>query len=135
TENTSPLAKNPGQIAPEKKIRKCLTDIATIFTNQNRLDDKKAKELFGYLEDYPDEDWSNFIDKITLNAPSGNENYKELIYLIVPEYPSFKSWLFDIVKSVNPENISTSFLDEFRDRIIKILLLDDNNQETILKFQ
>ncbi|MEA5578255.1 hypothetical protein [Anabaena sp. UHCC 0451] len=136
TQNTSPLAKNPGQIAPDKKIRKCLTDIATIFTNQCRLDTTKTNDLFGYLKDYPDEDWSNFIDKTTLNAPSGNENYKELIYLIAPNHISSQKWLLKMVASLEMETKQASLFEDFRNKTINLLgLSEDNNQPTIPEFQ
>ncbi|MBE9259397.1 hypothetical protein, partial [Dolichospermum sp. LEGE 00246] len=63
TQNTSPLAKNPGQIAPNNKITTCLIDIAKIFTNQNKLNPKKTEELFGYLKDCSDADLYEIINE------------------------------------------------------------------------
>ncbi|BAZ83849.1 hypothetical protein [Dolichospermum compactum] len=93
--------------AKEKSIKSCLSSLANAF-NQNRLDDRKIQELFGYLRDYADADWTNCIDKTTLkNASSPHEIYPQLIYLVAPNNPSSKKWLLQMVESLEIDTKKT----------------------------
>ncbi|QSV63069.1 MAG: LMBR1 domain-containing protein [Dolichospermum sp. DL01] len=104
--STTATTKNSGQIVPDKKIRDCLKEIARIFADTYELDSKKTEELFEYLAKYPNETWSNFIDKATLKASDGNFNiiYKAEIYLLLPKEKS--SFLIEILNSTNFGNSS-----------------------------
>ncbi|HLP91203.1 MAG TPA: hypothetical protein VK184_21815 [Nostocaceae cyanobacterium] len=89
---------------PVDKIQRCLTDIARKYASQNKLDTKKAEELFGYIATYPNANWSAFIDQITIKSPTSKLSrvYKAEIYLLLPkEHPSF---LIEILKSINIDN-------------------------------
>ena len=68
TSVSTPTKENTTQTVPVQKIKKCLKDIAKIFADTDELDSKKTEELFEYLAKYPNENWSDFIDKTTLQA-------------------------------------------------------------------
>ena len=136
TQNTSPLAKNSGQIAPNNKITTCLIDIAKIFTNQNKLNSKKTEELFGYLKDCSDADLYEIINENMLKNSSYYEIYSQLVYLISPNHRSSQEWLSDMVISLEIETKKTSPFKYLRDKTRNILgLSEDHNQPTIPEFQ
>lgn len=104
--NTSTIetAQNSAQIVPSQKIRNCLREIAKIFADTNTLNSRKTEELFEYLAKFPNENWSNFIDQITLSAPSSNftKVYKAEIYLLLPK--ERYSLLIETLNSINIDN-------------------------------
>jgi hypothetical protein len=116
-------AKIPNQIPPatEKQIKYCLTGLA------NRLSPNKTQELFGYLRDYSDADWTNCIDKNTLKNASISDIYPQLIYLIAPNDKSSQKWLLDMVKSLEIETRKASPFEDFRERLIISLLGEPEN--------
>ena len=94
--------------AKESRIKSCLSSLANAF-NQNRLDDRKIQELFGYLRDYADADWTNCIDKTTLkNASSPHDIYPQLIYLVAPNNKLSENWLLKMVQSLEIDTKKTS---------------------------
>ncbi|MBD2625910.1 hypothetical protein [Trichormus variabilis] len=139
SQNTISPAVNTVPLLPHivKKIKPVLIEIATKFTNQNTLDPNRIEELFRYLQDYPDANWSNCIDRTMLSkASSPNDIYPQLIYLIAPYDKSSNDWLLKIVNSLDIENLSKSPFDNLGERFINSLgLSEDNNQEHILEFQ
>ncbi|MDZ8105247.1 MAG: hypothetical protein RM338_06420 [Nostoc sp. DedQUE12a] len=112
-ENKNPNEQKNRVQPPVQKIKTCLTEIARSFHSKNELDVKKAEELFGYLADYSNINWSAFIDETTLNltANAMSDIYKAEIYLIVIAYDQKQKWLIDLLKSIHVENKSPSFWD------------------------
>jgi hypothetical protein len=126
--------KSFGQIprVTEKKIKSCLASLG------NRLDDHKIQELFGYLKDYADADWTNCIDRTTLrNASSNHDIYTQLIYLVAPNDKLSEKWLLDMIQSITIESSPTSggqnLVDTARNWAKQ---WEDNNERTsISEFQ
>lgn len=106
TSVSTPTKENTTQTVPVQKIKKCLKDIARIFADTDELDSKKTEELFEYLAKYPNENWSDFIDKTTLQAIHDKFTliYKAEIYLLLPKEKS--SFLIEILNSTNFGNSS-----------------------------
>jgi hypothetical protein len=102
----TPSKQTPTQTVPVQKIKKCLKDIARIFADTDELDSEKTEELFEYLAKYPTENWSDFIDKTTLQAIHDKFTliYKAEIYLLLPKEKS--SFLIEILNSTNFGNSS-----------------------------
>ena len=113
-ENPTPLSsKTSNSIPPavEKNIKSFLSSLANTV-NQNGLDEK-IQELFGYLRDYADADWTNCIDKTRVTASSPHEIYPQLIYLVAPNNKSSENWLLKMVKSleIDTKKISPRILE------------------------
>lgn len=106
TSVSTPTKENTTQTVPVQKIKKCLKDIARIFADTDELDSKKTEELFEYLAKYPNENWSDFIDKTTLQVIHDKFTliYKAEIYLLLPKEKS--SFLIEILNSTNFGNSS-----------------------------
>ncbi len=86
---------------PEQKIRTCLLELARTFTNRGKLDTQKTHEFFRYLTDYPNEDWSIFVDKIALNNNSSTTPaYKALLYLVIPDDQRLAWLLSELLNSL-----------------------------------
>ncbi|MDD1469186.1 hypothetical protein MEO43_28960, partial [Dolichospermum sp. ST_sed5] len=110
TENPTPLSsKTSNSIPPavEKNIKSCLSSLANTF-NQNGLDAKKTQELFEYLRDYADADWTNCIDKTRVTASSPYDIYPQLIYLVAPNNKLSENWLLKMVQSLEIDTKKTS---------------------------
>ncbi|WP_445636559.1 hypothetical protein NSTC745_01481 [Nostoc sp. DSM 114161] len=140
-ENTPPHGtENQNRVQPPvQKIKTCLTELARTFHSRNQLDVKKAEELFGYLTNYSNANWSDFIDQTTLNTTANpiSEIYKAEIYLIVIAYDQKQKWLIDLLKSIHVENKPSSIWD-FLTFPFKILLNPPINNDHIfplLEFQ
>jgi hypothetical protein len=102
----TPSKQTSTQAVPVQKIKNCLKDIARIFADTDKLDSEKTEELFEYLAKYPTENWSDFIDKTTLQAIHDKFTliYKAEIYLFLPKEKS--SFLIEILNSTNFGNSS-----------------------------
>jgi hypothetical protein len=108
-ESPTPLpSKTSNSITPavEKNIKSFLSSLANTV-NQNGLNEK-IQELFGYLRDYADADWTNCIDKTRVTASSPHDIYPQLIYLVAPNNPSSKKWLLQMVESLEIDTQPTS---------------------------
>jgi hypothetical protein len=108
-ENPTPLSsKTSNSIPPavEKNIKSFLSSLANTV-NRNGLDEK-IQELFGYLRDYADADWTNCIDKTRVTASSPHEIYPQLIYLVAPNNKSSENWLLKMVQSLEIDTKKTS---------------------------
>ena len=108
-ENPTPLpSKTSNSIPPavEKNIKSFLSSLANTV-NRNGLDEK-IQELFGYLRDYADADWTNCIDKTKVSASSPHDSYPQLIYLVAPNNKSSENWLLKMVQSLEIDTRRTS---------------------------
>ncbi len=137
TENKNPDQPKNRVPPPIQKIKICLTELARSFHSRNQLDVNKAKELFGYLADYSNENWSAFIDETTLNAPANprSEIYRSEIYLIVDD--DKQKWLIDLLKSIHVENKRSPFLVSLTSPVKNLLNkpVDNNHILLLLEFQ
>ncbi|MTJ46548.1 hypothetical protein [Dolichospermum sp. UHCC 0259] len=110
-ESPTPLPSKTSNSIPSavrENIKSCLSSLANTF-NQNGLNPKKTQELFGYLRDYADADWTNCRDKNTLNhASSPYDIYPQLIYLVAPNNKSSENWLLKMVQSLELDTQQTS---------------------------
>lgn len=108
-EPTPSPVKILNQIPPatEKKIRTCLSSLANTF-NQHGLDIKKSEQLFTYLRDYADADWSGCIDPMILKNEPIHEIYPQLAYLVAPSHRSSENWLLKMVQSLELPTKKTS---------------------------
>ncbi|RCJ22388.1 hypothetical protein A6S26_21795 [Nostoc sp. ATCC 43529] len=140
-ENTPPHdTENKNRVQPPvQKIKTCLTELARTFHSRNQLDVKKAEELFGYLANYSDANWSAFIDQTTLNTTANpiSDIYKAEIYLIVIAYDQRQKWLTDLLKSIHVEKKPSSFLDYLAFPIKNLLNQPADNSDIfrLLEFQ
>ena len=108
-ESPTPLpSKTSNSIPPavEKNIKSFLSSLANTV-NQNGLNEK-IQELFGYLRDYADADWTNCIDKTRVTASSPYDIYPQLIYLVAPNNKSSENWLLKMVQSLEIDTKKTS---------------------------
>jgi cytoskeletal protein RodZ len=133
TSVSTPTKENTTQTVPVQKIKKCLKDIAKIFADTDELDSKKTEELFEYLAKYPNENWSDFIDKTTLQAIPDKCTliYKAEIYLLLPKEKS--SFLIEILNSTNFGNssgksTSNSIAIEFHTQLLNASYKYQNQQ-------
>ena len=133
TSVSTPTKENTTQTVPVQKIKKCLKDIAKIFADTDELDSKKTEELFEYLANYPNENWSDFIDKTTLQAIPDKFTliYKAEIYLLLPKEKS--SFLIEILNSTNFGNssgksTSNSIAIEFHTQLLNASYKYQNQQ-------
>ena len=133
TSVSTPTKENTTQTVPVQKIKKCLKDIAKIFADTDELDSKKTEELFEYLAKYPNENWSDFIDKTTLQAIPDKFTliYKAEIYLLLPKEKS--SFLIEILNSTNFGNssgksTSNSIAIEFHTQLLNASYKYQNEQ-------
>lgn len=137
TENKNPNEPRNHVQPPVQKIKICLTELARSFPNKNQLDVNKAEELFGYLADYPNVDWSVFIDKTALNARAIqlSEIYRAEIYLIVDD--DKQKWLIDLLKSIHVEKKPSPFLGSLTSPVKNLLKkpADNNHILLLLEFQ
>jgi hypothetical protein len=113
-ESPTPLpSKTSNSIPPamEKNIKLFLSSLANTV-NQNGLDvDEKIQELFGYLRDYADADWTNCIDKTRVTTSSPHEIYPQLIYLVEPNNKLSENWLLKMVQSIDTKKTSPRILE------------------------
>jgi hypothetical protein len=136
-ESRTPLpSKTPNSIpsAVTDNIKSCLSSLANTY-NQNRLNRQKTQQLFGYLRDYADADWTECIDKTTLgNASSIHDIYPQLIYLIAPNNKSSKNWLLKMVQSLelDTQQTSSGWISTLRNWANPS---ESNNQAHISEFQ
>ncbi|MFN5592897.1 MAG: hypothetical protein ACK482_05510, partial [Aphanizomenon sp.] len=133
TSVSTPTKENTTQTVPVQKIKKCLKDIAKIFADTDELDSKKTEELFEYLANYPNENWSDFIDKTTLQVIHDKFTliYKAEIYLLLPKEKS--SFLIEILNSTNFGNssgksTSNSIAIEFHTQLLNASYKYQNEQ-------
>ncbi len=137
TENKNPDQPKNRVPPPIQKIKICLTELARSFPKNNQLDVNKAKELFGYLADYPNVNWSVFIDETTLKTRVNqlSEIYRSEIYLIIDD--DKQKWLIELLKSIHVEKKPLSFWDSLTYPIKNLLNQppDNNNIFLLLEFQ
>ena len=133
-ESPTPLpSKTSNSIPPamEKNIKLFLSSLANTV-NQNGLDEK-IQELFGYLRDYADADWTNCIDKTRVTNSSPHEIYPQLIYLVAPNNKLSENWLLKMVQSIDTKKTSPRILEfqrvllevsfEYEDSLVKERLI------------
>ncbi|MFN6518033.1 MAG: hypothetical protein RMY29_026590 [Nostoc sp. CreGUA01] len=136
TENQNPDEPKNRVQPPVQKIKSCLTELARSFHTRNQLDVNKAEELFGYLADYPNVNWSVFIDETTLKTRvNQSEIYRAEIYLIIDD--DKQKWLIELLRSIHVEKKPLSFWDSLTYPIKNLLNQppDNNNIFLLLEFQ
>lgn len=104
-ESPTPLPSKTSNSITPAVLKSFLSSLANTV-NQNGLNEK-IQELFGYLRDYADADWTNCIDKTRVTASSPHDIYPQLIYLVAPNNPSSKKWLLQMVESLEIDTKKT----------------------------